>query len=148
MCLPACLCTQIANTPFNYMITAQTLLAKCGDYRFQRLILQFPASGKKYRIASMFIITRAVSTPRDAERRESGSMFYETIEIISWSSKESRRKHENRALKVPWLNNEIHSWKVLLLLTPYLTILLYFAHYYGAAIRLNGLILLGNRGKS
>ena len=64
-----------------------------------RLILQFPASGKKHRIASMFIITRAVSTPRDVERRESGSMFYETIEIISWSSKESSRKHENIALK-------------------------------------------------
>ena len=44
--IPACLCTRIANTPFNYMITAQTLLAKCGDYRFQRLILQFPALGK------------------------------------------------------------------------------------------------------
>ena len=78
MCLPACLCPRIANTPFNYMITAQKLLAKCGGYRFQRLIPQ-----KKYRIASMFIITRAVSTPRDVERRESGSMFYETIEIIS-----------------------------------------------------------------
>ena len=38
---------------------------------------------KKYRIASMFIITRAVSSPRDVERRESGSMFCETIEIIS-----------------------------------------------------------------
>ena len=99
MCLPACLCPRIANTPFNYMITAQKLLAKCGGYRFQRLIPQFPALGKKYRIASMFIITRAVSTPRDVERRESGSMFYETIEIISWSSKESSRKHENIALK-------------------------------------------------
>ena len=52
------------------------------DYRFQRLILQFLALGKKYRIASMFIITRPVSTPRDVERRESGSMFCETIEII------------------------------------------------------------------
>ena len=30
------------------------------------------------RIASMFIITRAVSTPRDVERRERGSMFCET----------------------------------------------------------------------
>ena len=30
------------------------------------------------RIASMFIITRAVSTPRDFERRERGSMFCET----------------------------------------------------------------------
>ena len=75
MCLPACLCPRIANTPFNYMITAQKLLAKCGGYRFQRLIPQFPALGKKYRIASMFIITRAVSTPRDVKRRESASMF-------------------------------------------------------------------------
>ena len=99
MCLPACLWAQIAKTPFNYTITAQTLLAKCVDYRFQRLILQFPALGKKYRIASMFIVTRAVSAPRDVERRESGSMFYETIEIISWSSYESIRKHENMALK-------------------------------------------------
>ena len=69
------MCTRIANTPFNYMITAQTLLAKCGGYRFQRLIPQFPALRKKYRIASMFIITRAVSTPRDVKRRESASMF-------------------------------------------------------------------------
>ena len=99
MCLPACLWAQIAKTPFNYTITAQTLLAKCVDYRFQRSILQFPALGKKYRIASMFIITRAVSTPRDVERRESGSMFCETIEIISWSSYESSRKHGNIALK-------------------------------------------------
>ena len=99
MCLPACLWAQIAKTPFNYTITAQTLLAKCVDYRFQRSILQFPALGKKYRIASMFIITRAVSTPRDVERRESGSMFCETIEIISCSSYESSRKHENIALK-------------------------------------------------
>ena len=98
MCLPACLWAQIAKTPFNYTITAQTLLAKCDDYRFQILILQFPAE-KNYRIASMFITTRAVSTPRDVERRESGSMFCETIEIISWSSYESSRKYENIALK-------------------------------------------------
>ena len=73
MCLPACLWTQIAKTLFNYAITAQTRLAKRDDYRFQRLILQFPALGKKYRIASMVIITWAVSTPRDVERRGSGS---------------------------------------------------------------------------
>ena len=97
MCLPACLCPRIANTPFNYMITAQKLLAKCGGYRFQRLIPQFPALGKKYRIASMFIITRAVSTPRDVERRESGSMFCETN--YSWSSNEPSKKHNNIALK-------------------------------------------------
>ena len=99
MCLPACLWAQIAKTQFNYTITAQTLLAKCDDYGFQRSILQFPALGKKFRIASMFIITRAVSTPRDVKRRESGSMFCETIEIISWSSYESSRKHGKIALK-------------------------------------------------
>ena len=91
--------SQIAKTPFNYTIAAQTLLAECDDYRFQRLIFQYPALGKSYHIASMFIITRVVSTPRDVERRESGSMFCETIEIIPWSSYESSRKHENIALK-------------------------------------------------
>ena len=98
-CLPACLWAQIAKTPFNYTITAQTLLAKCDHYRFQRSILQFPPLGKKYRITGMFTITRALRTPRDVERRESGSMFCETIETISWSSNESSRKHENIALK-------------------------------------------------
>ena len=97
MCLPACLWAQIAKTPFNYTITAQTLLAKCD--RFQRSILQFPPLGKKYRIAGMFTVSRALRTPRDVERRESGSMFCETIETISWSSNESSRKHENIALK-------------------------------------------------
>ena len=96
MCLPACLWAQIAKTPFNYTITVQTLLAKCDHYRFQRLILQFPPSGKKYRIGGMFTITRALRTPWDVERRESGSMFCETIETISWSSS---WKHENIALK-------------------------------------------------
>ena len=77
-----------------------TLLAKCDDYRFQWLILRFPALRKKYRSASMFIMTRAVSTPRDVERRESGSMsFFWYNWTISWSSNESSRKHENTALK-------------------------------------------------
>ena len=84
MCLPACLWGQIARTPFNYTITARTLLAKCDDQRFQRLILQFPALGKNYRIARMFIITRAVSVPRDVERRESGSMFCETNHFLKF----------------------------------------------------------------
>ena len=96
MCLPACSWAQIAKTPFNYTITAQTLLAKCDHYRFQRSILQFPPLGKKYRIAGMFTVSRALRTPRDVERRESGSMFCETIKPISWSSS---RKHENIALK-------------------------------------------------
>ena len=64
-------------------ITAQTLLAKCDHHRFQRSILQFPPLGKKYRIAGMFTVSRALRTPRDVERRESGSMFCETIETIS-----------------------------------------------------------------
>ena len=65
---------------------------------FRNWFFSFQHWEKKYRIASMFVITRAVSIPRDVERRESGSMFYETIEIISWSSKESSRK-QNIALK-------------------------------------------------
>ena len=69
MCFPACLWTQIAKTPFHYAITAQTLLAIRDDY------LQFPALAKKYRIASMVIITWAVNRPRDVERRESGSVI-------------------------------------------------------------------------
>ena len=47
MWLPAHLWVQIARTPFNYTITTRTLLEKCDDYQFQRLILQFPALGKK-----------------------------------------------------------------------------------------------------
>ena len=66
---------------------------------------------KKYRIASMFIITRPVSSPRDVERRESGSMFCETIEIISWGSYESSGKHENIALK----NTMTEKWSSLIL---------------------------------
>ena len=84
ICIPACLWAQIARTPFNYTITARTLLAKCDDQQFQRLILQSPALGKNYRIARMFIITRAVSVPRDVERRESGSMFCETNHFLKF----------------------------------------------------------------
>ena len=64
ICLPPFLWAQIARSPFNYTITARTPLAKCDDYQFQRLILQFPALRKNYRISSMFIITRVVNTPR------------------------------------------------------------------------------------
>ena len=66
MCLSACLWAQIAKTLFNY-------------YQFQRLILQFPALGKNYGIASMFILTRGLRTPRDVERRERGSMFWDEL---------------------------------------------------------------------
>ena len=84
MCLPACLWAQIARTLFNYTITARTLLAKYNDYQFQRLILQFPALVKNYRIVFMFIITQAASTPRDVEIRESGSMFCETNHFLKF----------------------------------------------------------------
>ena len=82
--LPACLRDPIARTPFSYTITARTLLAKCDDYQFQRLNLQFPALGKNYRIASMFVITRAVSTRRGVERRESAYMFCETNHFLKF----------------------------------------------------------------
>ena len=95
MCLSACLWAQIAKTLFNY-------------YQFQRLILQFPALGENYGIASMFILTRGLRTPRDVERRERGSMFCETnyflkFEWIVWKAWKQR-------WKVPLLNNEIHSF--------------------------------------
>ena len=110
MCLPACLWAQIAKTPFNYTITAQTLLVKCDDYRFQWLILRFPALRKKYRSASMFIMTRAVSTPRDVERRESGSMFFfDTIEPFPEVQMNLVESMKIRRWKVPWLNNEIQT---------------------------------------
>ena len=98
MCLTTCLCAQIARTPFNYTITARTRLA--------RLIPQFPALGKNYRIASMLIITRALSTPRDDERRERGSMFCETNQVRT-NRVESMK---TQRWKVPWPNNEIDSF--------------------------------------
>ena len=98
MCLPACLWAHIARSPFNYTITARTLLEKCDDYQFQRSILQFPVIGKNYRIASMFIITRALGTPRLMSSEEKVAPCF-VRQNISWSSNESSRKHENIALK-------------------------------------------------
>ena len=104
MCLPACLWAQIARTPFNYTNTARTLLAKCDDNQFQRLILQFLTLEKNYRIASMLIIIGALSAPRDVERRESGSMFcstnhllkFERIEQKAW--KHSAEKYHDQTM--------------------------------------------------
>ena len=98
MCLPACLWAHMARSPFNYTIIARTLLEKCDDYQFQRSILQFPVIGKNYRIASMFIITRALSTPRLMSSEEKVAPCF-VRQNISWSSNESSRKHENIALK-------------------------------------------------
>ena len=108
MCLPGYLCAQIARTPFNYTITARTLLGICNDYQFQRLILQFPALGKNYPITSTFIITRKLSTPQDVARRESGSMFRETNHFQKFEPNRVESMKTSR-WKVTWANNEIHS---------------------------------------
>ena len=98
MCLPACLWAQIARTPFNNTITTRTLLAK-------RLTLQFPAPGKNYCIANMFIISRTLRTRRDLERRESGSMFCETNHFLKFerikykASKYSAEKYRDQNIK-------------------------------------------------
>ena len=104
MCLPACSWAQIVRTPFNYTITARTLLVKCDGYQFQRLILQFPASGKKlsYR--------KHVHHAWYVEQRESGSMFCmwdNSFPEVRTNRVEST-KHSTENWKVPWLNNEIH----------------------------------------
>ena len=59
-----------------------------------------------FRIASMFIITRAVSTPRDVERRERGSMFCETrcfsldIRLFTYISSCSLSRSSRRLLSI------------------------------------------------
>ena len=58
------------------------------------------------RIASIFIITRAVSTPRDVERRERGSMFCETrcfsldIRLFTYISSCSLSRSSRRLLSI------------------------------------------------
>ena len=99
ICLPPFLWAQIARTPFNYTITARTPLAKCDDYQFQRLILQFPALRKKlsyrkhvhHNTSSKYASIGMLSEEKVAPRFER--------QTISWSSNESSRKHENIALK-------------------------------------------------
>ena len=56
------------------------------------MIRQFPAIGKIYRIASMFIITREMSS------EEKVAPFF-MRQAISWSSNELSKKHDNIALK-------------------------------------------------
>ena len=124
MCLPACLWAHIARNPFNYTITARTRLEKCDDYQFQILILQFPALGKNYRIAGMFIITRALSTPRDVERREISSMFFETnyffkferIEYKAWKHSAEKYHDQTMTFTPPAAGlKPFYSWVCLLL---------------------------------
>ena len=53
----------------------------------------------KQQLFTLIMCLSACLWAQDVEKRESGSMFCETIETISWSSNESSRKHENIALK-------------------------------------------------
>ena len=96
MCLPACSWAQISTTLFDYAITKLgRFLQNVITINFRGRFFSFQHYEKNYRIASMLIITRPLTTPRDVERTESGSMFFET----SSSSNESSRKYENIALK-------------------------------------------------
>ena len=97
MCLSVCLWAQIARTPFNYMIAAGMLSAKCDDYQFQRLILQFPALGKNYCITSMFITTQAVKTIEMFSKEKVAPCLVR--QTIPWSSNKLSRKHGNTELK-------------------------------------------------
>ena len=92
MCLSACLWAQIAKTLFNY-------------YQFQRLILQFPALGKNYGIASMLILTRGLRTPRDVERRERGSMFWDKLFLEVRTNRVESMKTALKSTITKWWNS-------------------------------------------
>ena len=98
MRLAACLWAQILARP--RLITRSQLrrfLQNVMTIDFRDWFFSFQHKGKiSYR---KHVHHNPCSTHRDVERRESGSMFCEIIEIISWSSYESSRKHENIALK-------------------------------------------------
>ena len=106
MCLPACLWARIARTPFDCTVTELgRFLQNVITINFRGWFFSFQHNGNNYRTASMFIKTRAVSKPRDVERRESGSMFCETnhflkserIELKVW--KHSAKKYHDQAMK-------------------------------------------------
>ena len=75
MCLPACLRDYIARSPrLITRLQLRSFLQNVMTINFRKI----------YCIASMFIITRALGTPRDVERRESGSMFCETNHFLKF----------------------------------------------------------------
>ena len=83
--------SQNCQNPFNYMIAAWMLLAKCDDYQFQLLIFQFPALEKNYHLTSMFIMTWAVNTiEMFCKEKVAPCLVRQTI---SWSSNKSSREH-------------------------------------------------------
>ena len=82
MCLPACLWDHVARSP--------GLISRSQLGRFLQNVMTinfrywFSSIRNIYRVASMFIITQALGTPRDVERRESGSMFCETNHFLKF----------------------------------------------------------------
>ena len=100
MCLPARLWGQIARTPFNCSIRARTLLAKCDDYQFQRLILQFSGEGKK--------ISYRKHVHHDASKcwaKRKWLMFCETNHFLTFERIEKKawkhraEKYDNQTIK-------------------------------------------------
>ena len=85
MRLPACSWAQITTTPFDYAITKLgRFLQNVITINFRSRFFSFQHYEKNYRIASMLIITRPLTTPRDVERTESGSMFFETNHFLKF----------------------------------------------------------------
>ena len=132
MCLPTYLWAHIARNPFNYTITAQTLNS-CKIRWLSILEIDSSVSSirKNYCIASIFIITRALSMPRDVERRESGFMFCETNNFFKFKRidykiwKHSAEKYDDQTMKFTPTEGlkPFYQW-VCLLLTSALGILI------------------------
>ena len=87
--------------------------ASCTMWWLSISVIDSPVSSirKKYRNASMFIMTRASSTPRDVKRRESGSMFCETIEPFPEVRMNRVESMKTQCWKVSWLKDEIYSFR-------------------------------------
>ena len=105
MCLSACVRTQTARNPYNYMITGRTPLQNVMTINFRDWFFSFQHLGKDYCITSMFIITWTVSTPRHVEWRESRSMFCETKHVLKFKQivkkawRYNTEKYNNQTMK-------------------------------------------------
>ena len=104
MCLPACSWAQIVRTPFNFTITARTLLLNVMATNFRDWFFSFQHQEKNYRIASMFIMHNMLNKGKVAPCFVCGTTHFLKFERIEWKA----WKHSTENWKVPWLNNEIH----------------------------------------
>ena len=94
MCLSVCLWAQITRTPFHYTNTARTLPANCDAVNLRDRFFSF-STGKK------------LSYRKDIHHNPIIKYASRCLEVatcfvrqtISWSSNESRIKHQNIALK-------------------------------------------------